>query len=92
MKISNILLAISFMAVIACGGKKNEDNHGHSHGTETGTHSHEESADEHGHSHADGDHDHDNHHEQEEFTIKEDSVEETGSTHTHDDGSTHQDH
>jgi len=94
MKISNILIALTFVFAVACNGKKANEEHGHSHDTESPAHPHEEASEDHGHSHDDGDHEHGlENNEQEEFTVGSDSTQvEEESTHTHDDGSTHQDH
>ena len=85
MKISNILIALALLCFVACNGKKSksEQEHGHSHDTEEG----------HGHPHHEDSTHHDDH-AQEEFTISADSasVNAQDSTHTHEDGSTHQNH
>lgn len=92
MKISNILIAFTFLFAIACNSKQSNEQHGHSHDTESHAHPHNEATDDHGHNHEDIDHGHE-HHEQEEFTIGIDSthVKEEG-THIHEDGSTHHNH
>lgn len=78
MKISNILIALSIVFAVACSGKKSESDHGHSHPEGEGTHSHE----------------HETNHEQEEFSIKGDTLEvgTDSARHTHEDGSTHHNH
>ena len=94
MKISNILIALTFVFAVACTVKKTGEDHGHSHETESQAHPHDEAAEDHGHSHDDGGHEHGHeHNEQEEFTVESDTTQvEKEGTHTHDDGSTHHDH
>ncbi|CAD5256987.1 MAG: hypothetical protein RIF36_14715 [Imperialibacter sp.] len=89
MKISHIIIA-SFLtfSVSACSSGSSSD-HGHEH-AEGEEHSHAEGED-HEHPHAEGE-EHE-HTDQEEFTVKGDTLKtKADSTHTHDDGTSHQNH
>ena len=100
MKIINILIILTFVFTMACTGKKPAHDHGHEQGTEAHEHPHDTDPRDHGHSHAAGeeghshDHDEDDHHEQEEFTMDGNAVEEVTDSahHTHEEGSGHHDH
>lgn len=89
MKISNILIVLTFVFAIACSGKKSDGEHVHSHDKTAEDHGHSHHEGEHGHSHA-----HDEHHKQEEFTISGDSVKAVPDSthHTNEDASTHHNH
>ena len=91
MKISNILIALTFVFAMACSGKKSNEKQGHAHDTESPAHPHDKADESHGHSHDGKDghsHDDDHHHEQEEFTVSSDSTKaENKGTHKHQDGS-----
>ena len=72
MKISNILIALTFVFAMACSGKKSNEKQGHSHDTESNTHPHDKAGESHGHSHdANGGHAHEEgeQKEQEEFVV-----------------------
>lgn len=82
MKISTMLMALFLTFTMACSG--NSGDHGHEHPDESAQ------SEDHGHTHEkSGSHSHE-HNEQEEFTLKDDSA--TSTIHTHEDGSTHEDH
>jgi hypothetical protein len=87
MRISNIVVALVMVFMLACTGKKTADDQGHNHNTESHDHSHESGADEHTHVH-------DNYHSQEEFTVDGDStrIVPDSTHHIHEDGSIHPNH
>lgn len=86
MKLTNIFIALIALFSVACSSHSNDEDHGHPHSTEEHGHPHDEDAD---HSHESEDH-----HDQEEFTIENDSsrVEKDSTMHTHEDGTQHPDH
>lgn len=87
MNFKHLIFASLFFLSLSCRETASEEDHGHEHGTEAGEHAHEEEA---GHGHA---HDEEGNHEQEEFIVEDDSLEqEKDSTHIHDDGEVHHDH